>query len=145
MSLAGGEGMLAAGNINPCRFVKRVLTAGQANDGTVQEASALADKVVGVSQEGTRRAPIASYTNDGYAAISGENIKVFQPGDICLLELTAAAVTRGDRLTVDSVGATGKGRTAVAGEISFAIALDTAAASEKVRVRVTFPDTIGAS
>lgn len=145
MSLAGGVGLMAAGDIAPCRFVKRVTTAGQANDGKVQEATALADKVLGISQEGTRNVPYSSL-NDGLAAKDGENLKVYQPGDLCLLELIGGAgVTRGDRITVDSAGGTGKGRTALTAEVSFAIAEETRAAGEKCLVRVTYPDSIGAS
>jgi hypothetical protein len=134
---------MANGDIAPCRFVKRVTTAGQANDGRVLEATALADKVLGISQEGTRNVPYSSL-NDGLAAKTGENVKVFQPGDLCLLELVSG-VTRGDRITVDSAGSTGKGRTALTAEPSWAVAEATGGAGEKCLVRVTFPDTIGAS
>jgi hypothetical protein len=143
MSLAGGYGYMANGNIPPCRFVKFDLTAGQAYNGRVLQATALADKVVGISQEGTRRVPYGGL-NDGYAAIAGENIKVFQPGDMCLLEIMAT-VARGDRVTVDSVNSTGKGRTAVAAEKSWAIAEQSGVANDKILVRVTAEDNYGAA
>jgi N-methylhydantoinase B/oxoprolinase/acetone carboxylase alpha subunit len=140
--LPGGSGFMANGDIAPCRFVKRVLTAGQANDGRVLEATALADKIVGISQEGTRNVPYGSL-NDGLAAKTGENIKVHQLGEYAYIELTAAGVTRGDRITVDSAGGTGKGRTALATENAFAMAEQTRAASEKCLVRVFYTDSIG--
>jgi hypothetical protein len=87
----------ANGNITPASFVK-LDTSG---DGLVALAGA-GEKVVGVSQAGTRRTPYESL-DDGYAAIAGEDLEVFGIGEECWLQI-AGTITQGDRLKSDASG-----------------------------------------
>jgi hypothetical protein len=89
--------MKAGGSVAPARFVKQVTTA----DHQVAQCGA-GDKVFGVSQAGTRRAPYSTL-DDGYAAITGEDIEVFGVGEKPMLEL-GGTVAAGDRLKADSSG-----------------------------------------
>lgn len=89
--------MKANGNIAPSRFVIQDTSY----DYRVTQAGA-GGKVFGISQQGTRRTPYSSL-DDGYAAISGEDISVYGDNEVCLLEL-GGTVTRGDRLKADSDG-----------------------------------------
>lgn len=88
---------VANGNIPPSRFVKidpaadnRVILAG------------VGDQPIGVSQQGTRRAPYSSL-NDGFCAIAGEELRVFQNSEIAPVE-AGAAVVRGTRVGPDATG-----------------------------------------
>ncbi len=80
---------VAAESIYPARFVKLSTVAGAT--GKVLMASA-ASNVIGVSQSGTRNAPFPGL-DDGYAAIAGENVKVFtaaDPAEMPWIEVDAA-------------------------------------------------------
>ena len=90
---------VAAGNINPSRFVTLA-----ASDGQVSECSAATDKIFGISQPETRRTPYGGL-DDGYAAIATEELQIFGPGDNneCLLEL-GGTVVPGDKLTATTGG-----------------------------------------
>lgn len=78
--------MVANGNIAPCRFVKQDTT------GKVVAAGAT-DVPFGISQEGSRNPPYTGL-DDGYAAIAGENIHVYEENEgmnnECFLESGAA-------------------------------------------------------
>lgn len=117
---------VAGGNISPSRFV-RLSTAA---DNTYLQAGA-GEKIVGVSQKGTRRAPYGSL-DDGYAAIAGENILVFAQGMTCGLEL-GGTVAAGDRLKAD---ADGKGVAAGTGEEYGAIAPQAGTSGDVIEVQV---------
>lgn len=88
---------VANGNIGPSRFVKLDTTA----PGKVLEATTN-DKMCGISQAGTRRAPQTGI-DDGYAAIAGENIQVFEPGDVCWVE-AGGTIAIDDRLEATTDG-----------------------------------------
>lgn len=88
---------VASGNIAPSRFVKDDTAA----DGKVAVCGA-GDKIRGVSQAGTRRAPYSSL-DDGYAAIAGEEVGVFGATELCYLEL-GGTVANGDRLKASTLG-----------------------------------------
>lgn len=92
---------LANGNIYPCRFVKIDSTAGK-NFSVIQSAAA-SDKSIGVSQVGTRLAQIEGLTATAYAASAGDNLRVFGPGEQCLVEC-AGTITQGDWVTADADG-----------------------------------------
>jgi hypothetical protein len=92
---------LAGGGIAPSRFVKIDTTSGA--NFTVIEASAATDKIVGVSQEGTRLAQIEGLTTDEDAARSGENLRVYGPGEECLIK-AGGTITQGDWLTATTDG-----------------------------------------
>lgn len=91
---------IAAGNISPCRFVKKTSTLGEP---TITQAGA-GDDVYGISQPSTRKAPLAGL-DDGFAAIAGETLNVFGPGDDGALLEIAATVTAGQLLKSDANGA----------------------------------------
>lgn len=87
---------VAGGNIAPSRFTEHTATEGQVTQ------CGNTEKMNGVSQQGTRRTPHEDI-DDGYAAISGENIRVYGPGEICWLE-AGGTVAVDDRLGSDADG-----------------------------------------
>jgi hypothetical protein len=93
---------IANGTIAPARFVKQDTTT---NNAFLQAGSG--DKVVGISQKGTRRTPYSGL-DDGNAAIAGEPLHVFGPPETAPLEL-GGTVAAGDLLKPDT---NGKGITA---------------------------------
>ena len=98
---------VANGNLNPavfCRIDKADSPQGSGGFKVVQ--ASLGDDTIGVVQEGTNWAPVNApeLTVAAYAAVAGQNVKVFnQPGEECLLTLGAAAVPD-DLLIPDSSG-----------------------------------------
>jgi hypothetical protein len=123
---------VAGGTIAPCRFVSMSATGATPADHTVFQATAGAgtegDLVDGISQEGTRRFDSAD------AAIAGDQLKVYGPGDVCLLELGSGGCTAGQLLKPD---ANGKGIAATTDQDRVgARALQSGAAGTKVRVQV---------
>lgn len=87
----------AGGNIAPSRFVILDTTS----DKVVTQAGA-GGITIGISQMGTRRTPLTGL-DDGYAAISGDDLQVFCTGSHTLLEL-GGTVTPGARLKADADG-----------------------------------------
>lgn len=91
--------MKAGGNISPCRFVSI------SGDFTVIQSTAgsnsRGDAVLGVSQQGTRDAPISGAS--AYAGIDGDAMQIHGDGDICLLT-AATTTTAGDLLKSDANG-----------------------------------------
>ncbi len=136
MALSGGQhGGIAGGDIGTCRFVKFSST-----DGSYIEGTALG-VAHGISPEGSRNVPALGLVTT-YAAIAGDPITPYQENDVCLLELVGANVTLGDRLMV---GTLGKGEKATdASTASYAIALQSGVATEKIYVRIQ-TDTVGTS
>ena len=90
---------MANGSIAPSRFCKLDTTA----EGKILQCGA-GDKVIGISDRYTRRAPLDGW-DDGFAAKAGEMLHVFGEFDCdyCWLE-TGAAVTRDDLLKADTNG-----------------------------------------
>ncbi len=124
---------VAGGAIAPCRFVSMTATGATPADRTVFQATAGAgtegDGITGISQEGTRRFDDA--TN---AAIAGDPITVYGPGDYCLLELGSGGATAGQYLKSD---ASGKGIAVTTDQDrAGALALEAGAANTKVLVQV---------
>lgn len=122
--------LVAAGNISPSTFVKPYISA----DNSAAQAGAN-DPIIGISQVGTRLPPGVDGA-DAYAAIAGESFELFGLGDICLLVAGSGGFVRGDRLKAD---ASGNGvPVATSGVIQNvgAVALESAAAGEKVRVQI---------
>jgi len=107
----------SAGNVATSVFVVQDTT----NPKAVNQASGATAVIVGVSQEYAKYAPIPNATT--YAAdAAGDPVKVYQIGDVCLLQATSAGWTAGDRLTSN---ASGVGVTATSGNLYGAIALTT--------------------
>ena len=85
---------MASGDIRPSRFVTI------SGDHQVAESNAN-DKIIGISQQGTRDAPIPSAS--ALAAASGETLKVYGDTQECSLEL-GVTVTAGMDLKSDADG-----------------------------------------
>lgn len=115
---------VASADIEPSRFVKI--------SGVQSVAKAGADEnVYGVSQEGTREAPIPGVTP--MHALTGEPVSVYGPGDNCEVEC-GAAVTAGARVKSD---ANGRAITATAGDEYYGEAVNTTTtASQKLKITI---------
>ena len=99
----------AGGNISPSRFIYRSTTA----DAKWLQATGVTIKLAGISQAGTRFTPFETL-DDGFAAISGENLHVYMAGVDSEAPLEyGGTVAAGDLLTSDG---SGKGVTATAGQ-----------------------------
>jgi hypothetical protein len=125
---------VSTGNIAPSRFVKLSTTL----DGKCTQAGA-GEKIFGISQQGTRNTPYGSL-DDGYAAIAGENLQIYGPGDDgAVLEL-GGTVAAGDRLKSD---ANGKGVTTVTNldEVG-AVAMVAGTSGQLVPVQPIYPAQI---
>jgi len=128
MAIAGPS-FIAKGDIYPCRFVKQ----DDSNDHAVLQAGANA-KIIGVSQQGTREAPIPSVST-ALAAAANESLRVHGMGEECLLEL-GGTVAAGDDLKAD---ANGKGVVIANGTTTQevgATALSSGVSGDKIRVMV---------
>ena len=88
---------VANGTIIPSRGVKMDTTT----DSKVIQSGA-GDKIVGIAQSGTRNPP-GTALDDGNAALTGENVMVFEVGSECWAEC-GGTVTTNDELKSDSVG-----------------------------------------
>lgn len=126
MPSATGFGYAAGGNILPARFVMHSTAA----DWTVLEATSGA-LTCGVSPRSTHTAPLSGL-DDGYAAVSGESVRIFVEGEVCGLEL-GGTVTAGERLKATT---NGKGIAATAGATYGAVALQAGVSGEIIEVRV---------
>lgn len=126
---------IANGNIPPSAFVKIDATQAQPS---VIVAAANTDILIGISKESTDQPPIPQLTGTQYAAIAGENCRVYQVSQTCLITVGAGGLTNGDFVTSD---ASGNGITTApgAGKRVGAIALMTALQGSLCRVRVTDP------
>jgi hypothetical protein len=114
----------ASGTIRSARFCK------VSGDFTVAECDA-GEKVIGVSQVGSKTAPIPSVTTP-VAAESGDSLQLHGPGALCNLTL-GGTVTAGDWLMSD---ADGKGVLATDGNFYGAQALQGGATGQEVLVQV---------
>lgn len=122
---------LAGGDIRVMRFVKQDTSA----DNQVLEADTN-ERVIGISQEGGREAPLPSVTTN-YAAQSGEPIHVYGPGEQCLLTLGSGGCAAGDRLKSDTDGnGVSIATTGVTKQFAGARALSAGNAGEAIRVLV---------
>jgi hypothetical protein len=90
--------MLANGTINPSRFVM----VDTSDDNKVIQATTNA-KCLGIATEGSNYPPLDDIVSTNYAAIAGQELRVYEPGEICLIE-TGDVVTAGDYLKADSDG-----------------------------------------
>lgn len=126
--LAGGS-FVASGNIIPSRFVKLDTSA----TGKVLQAGT-GESPVGVSQQGVRN-PSYPGLDDGFAAIAGENVRVYMEPEECMLEVDNAY----NPGTLMKPGAAGIGTQATAdADIYGAIVLDASSGNTALtKVRVT--------
>ena len=125
------KGFEAATTVRPSRFVKMSVT----HDSKIDEANDTDVALIGVSGEWMHDAPIPSETT-GDAAASGEHVKVYGIGDICLIDLGSGGCTVGQYLKPDNDG---KGVVAtVATDFIGALALEGGAENDKVRIQIQF-------
>jgi hypothetical protein len=120
---------VAGGNISPARFV----TLSTSSSEPVVTQSAANDAVWGISPKSTRRMALSGW-DDGYAAIAGETMAVFGPGDDeALLELGEAVTAAGQYL---QAGTDGKGELATTDKDHVgAVALETGAIGDLIKVK----------
>lgn len=120
---------IAGGDIAPSRFV--MLEAGVAK--TVLQATNNA-KIMGVSQEGARQAPLNDTVTTVLAAQDGEQLKVYADSDTDVLVEAGAAITSGATVRSDALG---RAVTATSGQNGGAVALEGAAlAGELIKVQI---------
>lgn len=119
----------AGGNIEPCRFVKIATSSGET---VVTQCTATTDQPWGISAQGTRRMALSGW-DDGYAAVSGDDLCIYGAGDDeCKLDISAT-VAAGDNLESDS---SGKGQPATGDKDKVgAIALEPGTSGQRIRVR----------
>lgn len=128
---------VANGNVSPGRFVviDTAYTAGL----RVKQAPSGGDRNIGVSQKGTRN-PGGLGSDDGYAAISGEDLRVHVGGEVTGLEL-GGTVLVGASLKSDSNGAGVS--TTTTSDIIGAIALQAGVSGDVINVLVLNPMPYG--
>ena len=123
--------LMANGDIRPARFVELQNASGQAR---AIEANAN-EKVIGISMNGTNKAPIPDVTSTN-AAESGQHLRVHVQGEETLLELggtvAAAAFIKSD---ADGKGVAALTTGTVTQEIG-AVALESGVSCELIRVKV---------
>jgi hypothetical protein len=115
--------------------------AADANSFKVIEDIVAAQAIVGVSEEGTDFFPTSDtdhYTGNNYAAVAGENVKVFAVGEQCLVEL-GGTVNCGDYLKANAT-TDGKAIQAPLGtsgqQVVGGIALQYGVSGQKIRMLV---------
>lgn len=91
--------MIAGGTITPASIVK---ISSAAPNTVLLAASNATSPNIGISQQGTRRAP-GTGDDDGNAAIAGDNLMIFGPGSVAMVQL-AGTSTQGDVVTSDASG-----------------------------------------
>ena len=89
--------LMADNTIGVSKFVKFDATEGKANLATANSQN------IGVSQEGTRIAPLSDLVSATEAAQAGEMFRLYGQGDICLVEC-GTTVAYGDKLVSDANG-----------------------------------------
>lgn len=120
---------IADGNIGPMLFVTPTSVSG---DNRVLLAGA-GSMILGVSQPQQRYGPWGPI-QDGNAAVQGEQLRVYGPGEICWL-IVGGTVSVGNRLKSNS---SGQGiATTSDGDEYGAIALEAGTANQQIRVMVT--------
>lgn len=119
----------ASGDISPSRFVFI------SNDFRVQQSGANG-RIVGISQEGTRRYPSTIQSaDDGLAAKSGESVTVYGMGHSNIYLELGGTVAAGAYCKSDSLGR-GVTSTGASADSLGAMALEAGVSGDKIRVYV---------
>ena len=92
---------IANGNILPYAFVK--IDATQSMPSVIQ-AAANTDILIGIAKESTDACPTPTLSGTQYAAVAGENVKVYQVGQTCMIYTGSGGLTAGDFVTSDGSG-----------------------------------------
>lgn len=90
---------LAGGDISPSRIVVGDTT----DDYQVIQATNATVRPVGVSGENTRFAPNSPW-DDGFHAQDGDEAKVYQNGQICLVKVGSGGIANEERVKSDGTG-----------------------------------------
>jgi len=118
------------GNVGVSCFVKPYTSA----DNTVAIASTN-DIIAGISSEAGRAPNLPGVTV--YAGITGDQMKVYGDGQVCLLTLGTGGATAGDKLKSDSSGyGVVAATTGTTVQQIGAEALQTGSAGDRIKVRV---------
>ena len=125
--MSSNANFTANGTIYPSRFV----TIDPTSQNRVIQASGTSQPLAGISQEWSKLAPTPGATQE--AADQGDQLAVYQVGDVAFLQSTASGWTAGDRLTSD---ANGNGITASSTNNFGAVALETLSVAALGRVNV---------
>lgn len=129
---------IAGGDIFPARFVRIT------GEFTIQQCSASTQSIIGVSQEGTFAPPnlatLLGGTESKLAASvvngTGQSLKVFGLGDVCMIVAGTGGVTAGNKVKSDADGkAINIGTTTGTYNVG-GTALNTVVAGEKVLIQV---------
>lgn len=88
----------AGGNISPMHVVRLTSAA----DDTVVETTTAHASTFGIAQRATRNPP-GTASDDGYAAISGENVQVHGAGEIAWA-VAGGSISAGDHVKSDGSG-----------------------------------------
>ena len=118
--------LVAGGTIYPARFIELDITA----DNTAIAATAGASRLIGVTTEATREAPIPEATSPTPAANAGEPVEFYRLGENGAKIELGGTVTRGDWVQPKSDGS-GKGVKAASG-MGAGWALQSGVSGEKV-------------
>lgn len=99
----GSFSKVAGGNIAPSRFVKLSTTA----EGRVLQCGA-GEAIYGISQPSVHNIALSgggfTTPDDGYAAVAGEMLNIYGPGDDTVMLELGGTVTVGDYLKSDADG-----------------------------------------
>ncbi len=121
--------LIAEGSISPRRIVEK----GTGDFGCLQSDATPGSPPLGISSEATRRGANSGLENAEYAAITGEELLVYQLGELALLD-AGAAVSAFDWVKPD---ANGRGITATTGNHCVGQAVQAATASnQQILVKV---------
>ena len=130
MGLNNSSPWTAGGTIRPSRFIKADSSAPK----TALEADAN-ERIIGVSQLGTRDAPGTNGAGTD-AASSGEEFQAFGLGDVCLIEL-GGTVTASAQVKSDAEGcAVAAATTGTTLQWVGGVALQGGVAGEKVLIQI---------
>lgn len=129
---------IAGGDIFPARFVRIT------GEFTVSQCSASTQSIIGVSQEGTFAPPnlatLLGGTESGLAASvvngTGQSLKVFGLGDVCMITTGSGGATAGTKVKSDADGKAVNIGTAAGTYNVGGTALNTVNEGEKVLIQV---------
>lgn len=117
----------ATGNISP----RRVCKGDTSEAHSCAQASAATDKLIGISGGPTRTAPYTGLA-DGYAAVDGESLQIFGPGEDDVEVDAGGTIAAMDWLTSDGNGKVVT--TTTTGNVVIAIAKEASADGKRVKV-----------
>lgn len=120
--------LIAGGTIYPSRFVM-----GDVNNAFTGLQATAGAGILGISHESTRNAPIPELTDSQPHVISGEAIGLYEPNEICLLELGGSV----DPFAFVKADSNGKGVAATGNDVNVGgVALQGGASGQLIQVHL---------